>query len=462
MQPGEKAGLASSAIAAPRLGLLLVGDAGNLLLPRPAPSLVWSWDAGKWVAGLSTVGLPGARLAVSGPSALVAAGLVETGLVEAGQIRRGVARWIVGVVAARAGLKIAVRRAAAARPIIRIWPPALSARARPRPWLAEGRIARRVGAASLGAGRARNSAHAARSNAQVRVGRHPGLAAHHASAHPAHGRHALGLRLPMVEHKFPLVKILAVLVDLDASFFDLAGDSRYAAGHAGTGTLHLLPPGSPQARQSARARLRQQVADDAGGLAAGALRAESHRLPSSGAAESTWLPSAGAAESTWLIAARLAEAPGPGPLLARLIPAARPPLAGSWRNLTGQGARVVRILWLVWIEGLAIGSNSIGVIWVEGALLALRPYQTRYDWGRRLPDGAGAVRSTKRAIGRVETLWLSGIRVVWAARIVGLVRVVRLVRVVGLVAVVCAGLLVALTATAARALIEHHRRAAPH
>jgi len=95
----------------------------------------------------------------------------------------------------------------------------------------------------------------------------------------------------MIEDKFPLVKIVAPLVDFDTPFFDLAGDARNATHHAGSGTLPLLLPVSLEPGQSTGARLRQHTADNARGLTAGALLSESHRLAPASATESLLLSS---------------------------------------------------------------------------------------------------------------------------------------------------------------------------
>ena len=93
----------------------------------------------------------------------------------------------------------------------------------------------------------------------------------------------------MIEDKFPLVKIVAPLVDFDTSFFDLAGDARNSTCQAGAGTLPLLLPVSLEPGQSTRAWLRQHTADNARGLTVGALLSESHRLAPAGATESLLL-----------------------------------------------------------------------------------------------------------------------------------------------------------------------------
>jgi len=259
--------------------------------------------------------LPGPRLTISGTPALVAAlplvparlieaRLVQTGLVQAGQIWRPIARWVIRVVAARAGLEVAVRRAASARLIVWIAiGTTLRARIRLTARPANSWIARWVGVAPLAAGHAWNATRAAGSDGQVRIGAQPGLTGRHASTQPAHahGGHALGLRLPMVENEFPLVKIVAPLVELDASFFDLAGDTRDTTRHAGT----LLLPVSLEPGQATGSRLGQQIADDTGSLTAGAQLTESHRLAASGAGESSLL-------SPLLVAAGLVEACSPG------------------------------------------------------------------------------------------------------------------------------------------------------
>ena len=130
----------------------------------------------------------------------------------------------------------------------------MSARAGLSARLAERGIARRVGVATLGAGRARKATSGAGSDIQVRIASHPGLAGWHASTHPSHARHRKRLRLPMVEDEFPFVIVVAPLVDFDTPFFDFAGDSRNAARHARA--LHLLPPVSLEASQSTGAWLR--------------------------------------------------------------------------------------------------------------------------------------------------------------------------------------------------------------
>ena len=119
------------------------------------------------------------------------------------------------------------------------------------------------------------------SDIQVRIGGHTRLSGKHASAHPAHSshsRHALGLRLSMIEDELPLVKIVATLVDLDTPFFDLASNTRNAAHHAGSRTLPLLPPVSLESGQSTGTRLRQHVAYEVCSLTTGALLTEPHRL----------------------------------------------------------------------------------------------------------------------------------------------------------------------------------------